>query len=344
MKKQEPEVKVSVPSVEEQLIDAREKIKTFASLRGKLGCNSLDYALRTSKSPSHFRRIWDEQIELMEDSRAVGTQMAMYKRDGWNVAFRVLYDALSNSSYNIPGEMPREQTYPCTLVILDPEKTFVLLRWLLNARYCELEEYMLRKDVPSLEVLNMEYWYPVSQYTLDLFKAFPSLEEFILEKEEDGLYKGYELCAAYRADVLRQFDDFKDFGYYTKPLSLSRLKFQDGIEEVDTLTFGFMFLWDTNKVFELFPRKDQDRLATWSFDLTKSTTLNIETIGIHPENEHERWERAVPGLMSRNVTHGYGATVNSDGLLERMGLYYSQVWNGGYPFFLRDNPQRFIMV
>jgi len=268
----------------------------------------------------------------------------MYKRDGWNVAFRVLYDALSNSSYNIPGEMPREQTYPCTLVILNPEKTFVLLRWLLNARYCELEEYVLKKNASSLEALNKRYWYPVSPYTLNLFKSFPSLEQFVLEKEEDGLYKGYELCAAYRADVLGQFDDFKDFGYYTKPLRLSRLKFQNGIEEVDTLTFGFMFLWDTKTVFELFPRKDQERLATWSFDLTKKTMLHVETIGLHPEDEHERWRRAAPGTMSGNVTHGYGATVNSNILFEKMGLDYSHVWNGGYSFFPRNNPQRFIMV
>lgn len=335
MKKKVPEEKV--PSREEQLKSLREKLvgnKTFGACRGKLS-DPFFGTIENSESSSHFCSVWDNLAPKM---RIMGNLLAQYKRDGWLDAYSTLQIALRSESYLIPGEtIPLEQTAPFTVIMFEPDKTLTLIRWLLGVHWCELDEYLDKKDG---KVGNWEFH--SSGLTQQLFQELPSLEKHARERRRKCRYEGEDLEKAYDEDVaLLAPEDGKvieqmlsDLG--GKRLYLGRTKmgdpqWNDHIENIDIIPVAYIFPVEAKKVLKYFSRKKQREIGIWSFNYPKveiDSEFNLN-IGLHAEEEQSRWRKESPMGVSLNSSCGLGAVIFSSSIASAYELNSHGNYCGG---------------
>lgn len=298
---------VQPPSREEQLAALREKLaghQAFRRLRGQLGDSTI-YLLGTmigsAESPTSFCRDWDQ---FAADTRIVGNLLAQFRRDGWEEAAKELESALKDRGRLIEGETsPLHETVPVTILILDPERTFSMLRWIRAGYNKDLFAYHYRHD----QVMRPEL-------VSDLFEKFPSLRkhsDYFSSKFE--FYHGDALSAAYSNDVRARY------AKTLKPLQdkiARRLimvwdSYRNDQLDVAGIAFGYIFRAEQSEALSIFSREEQACIATWQCRLPKALEdrLGQVNIGLHPEAAHNDMTRRQPTLSSAGCSHGFGARI-----------------------------------
>ena len=291
---------------EKQLEILRDKLmgnQAFAVCRGKLGTpitGITSNLITETNSPTNFLDEWDE---FFGKARVMTNLLAQFHREGMGVAYGELFAALQSKDHFFPGEtVPIEKTRPVTLLMLEPTKTIVFLRWLLEEHWVTLRDYLYWKDV---EKISSSYGQKVEQPSLltkQLYEEFPTLE--MLARKHLDEYEGAELSSAYRETITNTFS--REILKNGDRAELVYSQWNDHVENVGRIPFLYMFDMEQSKVLKLFSREDQKRVATWQFHLPKVIALPIY-IGLHPEEFHDDLEKVHPAFVSRGKSQGLGA-------------------------------------
>jgi hypothetical protein len=300
--KQVPEGQ-TVASKEEQLAKLREKLmgnQVFGRCRGKLGSalELVDHVENTN-SPTEFLNTWDSAVA---DARVMGNLLATYKRDRWMHAFDALREALYNKAYFFPGETaPLHETSPITILMLDPERTMLMLEWIVKEHWMELNAWLDKKDGTRTDVT----W--LSERTMKLFEMFPTLERRCRDRRRYNFYEGSDLIFAHRDTVVDAFPQIRNIPMKARDFTFGQ--WNDHIE-LEAQQFLFLYEGDQGDLLANFSREEQERIGTWQFDVPKA--LRFFDIGLHPESEHERWQKEFPAFASKGTSHGLGAFITEE--------------------------------
>lgn len=336
MSKRVPEV--NVPSRDEQLDFLRKMLagnRAFAACRGRLGGGFPFDLIESSNSPSHFNAEWREMAGKV---RIMGNQLAIFRRNGWNDAYEVLKNALTENSYLMPGEtVPIQETTPFTLVILDPDKTFIFINWLINSDPLEIDWYM---EEAYNNVIDLNH--SSSNETKKLFTAFPSLANHVFQRKKHLPYPGTDFREAFREDVLKKFGDISILRNPVKAFSLMPWQWNDNVEHILEIPFAFLAKGQAKNILGQFDRKMLDKISTWSFDVP-NVCLDNNYIGFHLENEHRKWSEEIPGMASRNISRGYGVVLFPELEPRLFGREYMVSHQGHYHYNVEGRAPRFIL-
>ncbi len=348
--KQVPEGQV--PSKDEQhqlLLEKMAGNDVFKRQRGKLGASVLDVLLeliKTSTSRSEFRKRFDD---LHGDLRVLGNWLAKYHLDGWEHAFEALVPSLREISILLPKEIVSlDETIPITVIMFEPEKTIMLLKFLTACNnpllvYQYAEMYMQRKalfdqpievqeDFPDIlmpVITALNTWHQI-------LEAFPTLRKACFDDQVidfnpdpddlnarpvDDLQKAIE--KAYQHDILDKFDiqeRIRDGSLYPiRESGQSRFHPAPGIFDSTTRKYDLriqcMIGWDAEpkQLLKFYTRKQQKRMAVWHIDLPGILKGLGLVLGVHEEGVHLVWQKEYPAICSKGVSHGLGAiTLMSD--------------------------------
>lgn len=294
-------------SAETQLGHLREKLlgnKSFRACRGKLNRSVADIInefIDQVDNPTQFCKTWDEMNAAM---RVMGNLLAQYKRDGYDVAYNELLLALK-STHIITGEtIPFDETLPVTIVMFDPVRTSLMIRWIIDEHWQELNGYLNWVDSNGKDCQP-------SKLTEELFQNFPTLEAHCRERRRCGDYEGWDLSKAYHESVLSKFLVPKGW----TPLKIGFGQWNDHIEIADQ-TFAFVVIGkDQAEVLSLFSREEQKSIATWHVNApsdvmkTNSERARYYCVGFHEGTEHWHQSQKHPALTSKGVQAGWGVRI-----------------------------------
>lgn len=330
--KQVPEEK-NAPTREEQLKSLLGKLtghEIFKACRGKL-YDPFYAMIEKSENPSQFCSSWDELSPMM---RVMGNLLSVYKRDGWTYAYDALRMALQSKCYLLPGEtVPLEQTVPVTVLMPETKKTLTFIRWLLCAHWGELDDYLDEKD----GIIKQRFFHPLG-LTHKLFDYFPTLEDHSRKRRKQMDYEGWDLKEAYNDAVIKPLDSIVRpllESLNGKPLYLGRSggtpQWNDHIEEVGHIPLAYFFYAEAREVLKNFSRKQQKEMCTWSFNFPKIETQaeHLPNIGLHVQQEHQKWHKEFPMYASLGISRNLGAILIQSSLF-LMGDEYSFVRYGNY--------------
>jgi len=314
MSKQVPE---GVPSRDEQLASLRVELlgnKVFGRCRGRLR-DLPDVFMTTAKessSPTQFCGEWDDFVGQW---RVMGNLLAKFRRDGWGDAYAELEKALTSAQYLWPGEtVPLEATEPMTLVMFDPIRTMAMIHWLLEGHWMDLNNYLDWKDG-----VKRGYGPPDPRVT-ELFGLFSTLEKHARHRREMQDYEGWDLRCAYEDSVMKIFPEIdgsigsrlspRQIGSKITALAAS-LRYYQWNDHVEISDHAFVFACqaEQGEVLKHFNRSQQERLATWQFQVPKVLMGNGVAIGLHLEEEYGRWQGMFPALVSHGVSGGLGGLI-----------------------------------
>ncbi len=292
----------------DQLGVLQETVTRYAVIRKYRG--KLDSALiglcpglvETASSPTEFCSKWDE---VTGEIRVIGNVLAQLKRDGLDLVYTHLVTALSNNLHRFPFEdrLPLPTT-PVTLIMLDPQRTLTMLRWLMLDHWMSLNGHL---DGQPTEL------------TTALFESFPTLENHSRERRRQGDYEGGDLRAAFRDTVYPPFGDLEE-----RLGKVNHARFQLGWHqwndhvEISEQVFAYLIEGDQATALSLFSREQQRLLGSWQINVPEGTygggdlDLMVKSIGLHPENEHEAWSHEYPDWVSTSTNHGMGAILFGD--------------------------------
>jgi hypothetical protein len=281
--------------------------------------NAVGEILGESENPTDFLRRWDA---FSGDMRVLGNLMAVLKRDCKTEALAALHQAILDPTFTFSGEtIPLEKTVPATLVMFKPEATLLMLTWITQGNWQDLNSFLANEQT----VYNQDRWPMI----VDLFEKFPSLRRATEERKRRQDYEGWDLLYAYQVDVLRGFtipQDFNPmylgFGQYNDHLELcppnqvfgKAVTLDPNVGEVECLAhFAFWVQADQAAVLSRFSREQQEQMATWQFhvhpDLLKGSPLPVD-IGLHVESKHEALQLRYPSRTSAGLSRGFGGIID----------------------------------
>lgn len=307
--KQVPEGNTTV-TADQQLAILREKLmgnQAFAVCRGKFDhqVSRLNTELLDSTdSPTSFLIQWDD---FFGKARVMSNLLAQFKRDGLTVAQNELEKALKNKGYILPGEtVSIEETQPMTVLMLDPERTILMLKWIIEGHWIDLDHYLEWRDGKMKD--RGFFQNEPHERVKKLFEMFPTLEKHSRVRKARRDYEGQDLRSAYDDTVLKSFS--KEVQNVLKEADGRCLKygqFNDHIE-MERHPFVYVFMAEQSEVLRIFSREEQARIATWQLDVPKLVGNNCH-IGVHPEGLHEEEQINHPALTSKGCSNFLGVSV-----------------------------------
>ena len=318
MKKQVPEVPQTIEVPKERqigdLISQLEMNATFRRHRGQLchGAQFLSKLASEAKSPAAFCKNWNA---LTGDLRILGNMMAKLSRDDREFALRELVGALSDPDHLFPGEShPIEKTVPVTLLMLDPARTLLMVKWILECHWMDLANYIGEKR--NLKIDGTFYRGKRREITEALFARFPSLEEeFEWRIQRGDLYEGPDLLRSHHREVDEKYGHLQGNsprfgGKKSRALAIELPQYNDHLE-ITGASFAYLVEADQKEVLSFFTREEQKTVATWQFRVLPESVDHRWDIrvGIHPEDEHGHWERECVGATSLGFSQGFGALI-----------------------------------
>lgn len=314
-----PEVQDCVMVEIEELKKQLEGNQIFARRRGKFGdiAPFLAEIVQVLPSPTAFCEEWDE---IASDAKVLGNLLAKLKRDGKMNAFNALRSSLVSSEYLFMGEsVSLEKTVPVTLLMLEPAKTMTMIQWFLECyRKISIEDFLDGKTVEETDALKQ---------TNILFELFPSLHDAVRERMHSRRdYPGWDFLYAYSVDVVNKYSDASqkmvEKGIKSIGAKIAWRQFDDDLELYEngsrtvndgqcvylSYYFALVLIADQKEVLSHFSRKQQRSIATWQFHVCPELIVNSDfKVGLHPEYEHEDWQRKFPAYASCGVSAGWGA-------------------------------------
>lgn len=308
-KNQVPE---TVPSAYEQLAWLREHLagsRAFADCRGKFG-HTVEYLVSHMAKGDSSTDDYEQRLRVRLGSvRVMAVLIQRLFRRGWNVAFSELMSALENECYVLTGEIvPIERIIPVTFVMYEPDKTLAMLRW------------MFTHPLSDLDCLgHMDVRPALLQKVSKLLMLFPVLDNYAFSRRKNDLPVGMELYLSHKEEVLDRFTIPQraiPMGLnwdYQQPMMKTMLRYERQSNQGMTHPFAFLFRgWDQRRVLELYPREVQDHIATWQFHLPvvfKDIDTTHILVGLHCEDEHQKWLKCHPTYASKGVAQGMGGLV-----------------------------------
>lgn len=306
---QVPEEKNTVEVLaEQQLQKLRERLlghKVFGKCRRSFHCFPYDQFIREGKSPAGALRMFEQWAARQ---RVMLKMLAELKRDGHNVAFEELKEALT-SDHVITGEdVPLEQTEPGVLIMFDPEKTLLLIRWLYSSRLIDAHNWVTKGKIPedrgrcgSLTPHLLEAFPklaaqfrepPVTHPSCPTREVHPRIKDAFKRLRNDNSWD----------DVLCMFPDcdFTDLWYSVNAVAI------------------FVRNTTQDKIKKLFTRDEQATMVMWRFNYPKSFKHKLKVawghnsdlwIGLHEECEHQVWRRRWPAFASASTASQLGAVI-----------------------------------
>lgn len=307
MKKQVPEGNKKSISPEKQLDILRKHLMgnhAFAICRGQFGKQIITVTnemLDQTQSPNALLNQWDE---FCGKTRVMANLLAQFKRKGLEIALDELTRALTIEGYAIPGEtIPFELTQPITILMLDPERTMLMARWIIKDNWVELNNYLDWK-----KGLITDFAFGVESLAEQLFEMFPTLEEHTRVRRTQTDHVGLDLCRAYNDSVLFTFSE--GVRHILKTAQKRRLEDNQFHEHIRIGNYPFLYVFqcEQSAVLSMFSREEQKRIATWQINAPK-VLGECYDVGVYPEDMHGQLHFAHPCLASKGVSHGLGAMI-----------------------------------
>lgn len=282
--------------------------RAFAKLRGKLVgsiAGTVGDIVSSTSSPTEFLQQYDEFVATV---RIIGNKLACFRRDGMVLAERQLTKALQARDHRLPFEA----TAPCpkqpfTVVMLDPERTLAMIRWLTMEFWKTLEDYLDGNRESSI--------------TNELFQAFPTLEANSRRRLQQGSFVGGDLVNSWIQTVEYAFDveSRTKFGKLSpRELFLSLSQYDDHIEISKVWSgrpYAYVVSGTQADVLSCFSREQQSLVGTWQLNVPDTMPLHsYGEIGFHIESEHSAWTEENPDYVSVSVNHGMGVIALRDSL------------------------------
>lgn len=292
--------------------------EAFAACRGKLDTHIsyvIDDLIDGTENSAQFCARFDEYFGRV---RVMGNLLAKLRRDKKSLAYDELRRALSIREFVLTHEeVPLSKTTPAVILMLEPAKTFPLIKWMDEASMFETRLFAgisLSRSPWSAGIAE------VSQLTRDLFKVLPGLLAYTRKIKEAGGDNGQELREAYQETLKglpRSFDGAMPL-MTTSTMRLLNTAETGGCGSTFIFPLAYLFLGKTqNEVLGLFSREEQDRVTTWqlhipTLPLRYNQMFDNASIWFHPEEEHARWSRDLKSFVSKGVSRGYGAAFVCD--------------------------------
>lgn len=320
-----------VPSHEAQLKSLRDTLagnKAFSRVRGLLGKSTVDLMRECGNGTSRVSAK-NDWAELASALAVMQTLLARYHRDSWAVAEDELVKALRNPRYRVTGEtIPLEKTGPYTLVVINPEETFTLLKWM--------------QEFDNENSANMHAAIGSVVYEGELFDPVRKrMVERARECREHVKVGGMHALLSIFSERLHKVPctAVTSAGASFYPVSLThflppdqrRVYYDDQLHErqgstdwarakvatitrpVPKATFALGFPEEQSTILSAFSREVQCALVgSWQFRYPRATH-NLGgahkgfSVGFHPEAEHARWKNERPQFASLGISQGWGA-------------------------------------
>jgi hypothetical protein len=260
----------------------------------------------------------------------MGNKLAQLHFSGQKKAYSELEGALTRDHFVFTYEsVPLDKTRPVTILMLEPEKTIVLLRWMAEGRTAELNRFV------GFDPLSHFKNYEVQEVTRELFKVFPSLESHVKESLRTDRDNGSELALIFKEAIVGLPDSFPG----SLPLISDNMEYllhtteHGGSGSIFTFPIAWMFPGkDQAQVLAMFSRDDQKRVATWQIDVPEISLKHNGgfrdiKIGVHPEHEHRIWEKKAPAFTSKGLSNGHGTLYHSYSLtIDTLRQYRNEIW------------------
>ena len=277
----------------------------FKTCRGRLNtqlAGLIKHVLDTEESPSEFLTTWKqfstsvpEMIRLLEQFRI----------DGFNTAYDELLKALEFPGYILPYEViPEEETEPVSVVLLDPRRTMIMLKWIIEGHWMDLQNYVARIDRGG------HSGHGLGELCESVFKSFPNLEESVRRRMANNGGCGPELCEEYRETILTTFSAgvMEKLGR-AQAKRLQSDQFSDRLL-IDNQRFVYIVRAGQSEVLWWFTKEELKHVAVWQIHLPKILSVNVKTfVGIHPEAMHGELRTVSPNLTSVDTSHGLGCII-----------------------------------
>ena len=316
-----------VPDLETQIAELRQRLtghQIFARRRGKSRILTalLEEMLKGRDSPSAALRAWDA---LLADGRVLLSLMAQLERDGRSTSVEELTEALRDPSFFFTGEtVPIEQTTPLTVVMPDPERTLLMVEWVLRNRdpdnlFAHLDGYTDDQGFCNNAGCDCDL-------TERLIAAFPSMKEVAEELSNRATVAGEVIALAHIKEVTCSLPIIDGI-----PLSLAPNRDQGnqmifaGRHDECWLKghwrqpgyLAYVVPGEQQAVLRQFDRQTQKRLATWQLRLPTVRWERMQLIDpadgpppyylwVVPETEHKDNQRRYPAYSSPGCSHGFG--------------------------------------
>ena len=293
-------------SIEEQMrllfLELAGKSEAFKACRGHLGRSLAETFTYWIHRQDTVNSVLDEWSALIPPTRVMLSVLSRLRRDGYEHAYEELTKALSRPGYLFDGEtVPVHETRPVTVVMLDPVRTWLMIR---NAA----------GDHP--EWTQREF--------SRVFPRFPALKKKYMRRKHPSLRMAYQ-------DTYYDFVTSRFLAYIPKKTPRLYLKSDQYNDDVCS-ELPFLYLFDgkeQSEVMGLFARAVQSQIRCWKFNVPK----NIENfqIGLHDElyQTTGEWSKKCPSLVSVNGTgddtdYCYGLILPVGEHVNR--IYYRQRW------------------
>jgi hypothetical protein len=304
--------------------------ETFSRHRGRSGKLALllRHVLDNSNSPSQAKRLWNE---LAADGRTLLKTLAQLDRSGHSAARKEMLTALTDSNFTFTGEeVPLSDTTAITIVMPDPVRTLMLLKWIMRTnKPSDLMRHIEYCEHPE-QLYQPERW--LCDKTLELVKAFPSiLERFNSRYNGPGsIMTDGVLMSSHCMDVLGRFNKFGGTPLNIAPneqlvsgLSCVPGSFvkslEPGFRKINEAgQLAFLIPGEQKEVIKSFDRNQQELVTTWQLRIPTAIWVEAEIepteckgygapyIEFFAESEQECHSRHNPSLTSKGVSHGVG--------------------------------------
>ncbi len=259
--------------IRQLLLKLAGKSEAFKVCRGKLGRSLAETFTSWIHKQDTVNSVLDEWGALIPPTRVMLSVLSKLQRDGCEHAYEELTKALSRPGYLFDGEtVPVHETRPVTVVMLDPVKTWLMIR---NAA----------GDHPE--------W--TSRDFSRVFPMFPGLKRKYMRRIHPSLSMAYQ--DTYRQAVTSRFLAYIPKG--TPRLYLKYDQYKDGVCN----ELPFLYLFDgkeQSEVMGLFAREVQSQICCWKFNAPK--IIESFQIGLHDSHYQAtgEWSKKCPSLVSVN--------------------------------------------
>ena len=342
MSKQVPGSKnqdVKTLTEEEQMEILRQKLmghEVFGKTRGRLNIGLLDimqWIIAKKESPASAKKKLEKYFG---NAMVMFTLLCQLKRDGHDFAYEQLCRVLEKNLFLQGEDFPLQDKSPLTLMIIDPELIFRIMKiffclnykrqeiWFNYARHCT---YVFQEELPKMQELISIFpalKQAIAMYYNDAAKKDWScdsnknnLGRFISEK---ALYENLALCLE-RHLLNLGFNPAINFSNdltYSESARLSNINCENYITR--GYCAGFEGL-DQKEVLAQYSREKQKHIATWQIDLPvlireHPRFYNDLTLffGFHPEAKHADIKKKAPAFSSKGISHDYGVVCLYNGM------------------------------
>ncbi len=312
--------------------------RAFAECRGSLDV-PIDEILKSSNNPTQALAKFDWNTA---SRRIMLNMLAGLKRDGLTYAYGELWSALTDCDFLFTGEtVPIQETIDGYLLIVDLDLTLTFLRWLYSTDYeKDIVPYCKGESADPSRALY-------GRLTEQVFSRFPAIEKELRERVSfaspyPSLFNNPPI-KFFSEEIVEPFWEKLRDKYIPGWTHYGRtcIDVNNGNQGEQWRRSGGVAMFATEvgikKLLGCFSRAEQKRLTVWHFKVPKVERCNLVysdysnspkmRIGLHPADQHKMWVGHHPSYVSQNVTHGLGAVLLTNDMVNDLFWHDSHMLN-----------------